>query len=99
MSKSIAIYSGAHSLMGPWHSCRVLAEVVAAPPTPEPTMEPSIVSSCDVVPPGQCCSECQEPAANEPFLVIVQNKQGVRLGFGVGHVTGQDALYVVSVGG
>mmetsp|Transcript_49481 Transcript_49481/g.115732 ORF Transcript_49481/g.115732 Transcript_49481/m.115732 type:complete len:197 (-) Transcript_49481:50-640(-) len=51
--------------------------VVAAPPTPEPTME---------------------PAANEPFLVIVQNKQGVRLGFGVGHVTGQDALYVVSVG-
>mmetsp|Transcript_41767 Transcript_41767/g.93899 ORF Transcript_41767/g.93899 Transcript_41767/m.93899 type:complete len:186 (+) Transcript_41767:121-678(+) len=37
-------------------------------------------------------------AGKEPFLVVVDNQTGVKLGFGIGQISGNSALHVVRVG-
>mmetsp|Transcript_51211 Transcript_51211/g.94744 ORF Transcript_51211/g.94744 Transcript_51211/m.94744 type:complete len:198 (+) Transcript_51211:103-696(+) len=63
-------------------------------PEPESAPPPKEDTTSYVAPPAP--EPAQDPASDS-FLVVVQNKPGVRLGFGVGHVTGQDALHIVSV--
>mmetsp|Transcript_75123 Transcript_75123/g.140101 ORF Transcript_75123/g.140101 Transcript_75123/m.140101 type:complete len:197 (-) Transcript_75123:241-831(-) len=66
-------------------------------PEPESAPPPKEDTSSYVQAPEPIKEEPPVQPSDDSFLVVVDNEPGVRLGFGIGHVAGQDALHIVRV--